>query len=426
MNKKKFYYIRLTVSIIVLLLSIAAVLGLFYPFKFLDFQFLPVFERTIFDFSVLSLILFLAITGLTLLFGRFYCSCLCPFGIMQEIFSLISKKKKAPIKNYPIKYFILAVSFGFLVGGTTFIIKYIDPYTIFSSSFNLTVFGIVALVLVLILTLFKNRFFCSNICPIGAILGLISKFSINKIYIDKKTCVSCSMCEKACPTGAINSKEKFVDSEICINCMKCLGECKLNGIHYGIKPKEKVPFSLNRRKLIIFTAASAVFLGAIKLGIETTKILGEKIKNVILPPGSVSEKRMINKCINCNLCIQNCPNKILEKANDNFGAVHINYKKGKGYCEFNCNECSKTCPTGAIKKITLNEKQKTRIAMASINFEKCVNCKICALNCPTGAIIKENGKIKFDAAKCIGCGKCKTVCPNGAIEIYSIYEQGLI
>ena len=64
--------------------------------------------------------------------------------------------------------------------------------------------------------------------------------------------------------------------------------------------------------------------------------------------------------------------------------------------------------------------------MASINFENCVNCKICALNCPTCAIIKENGKIKFDAAKCIGCGKCKTVCPNGAIEIYSIYEQGLI
>lgn len=145
-----------------------------------------------------------------------------------------------------------------------------------------------------------------------------------------------------------------------------------------------------------------------------------------MPAGSVSEKRMINKCINCNLCIQNCPNKILEKANDNFGAVHINYKKGKGYCEFNCNECSKTCPTGAIKKITLDEKQKTRIAMASINFENCINCKICALNCPTGAIIKENGKIKFDAAKCIGCGKCKTVCPNGAIEIYSIYEQGLI
>lgn len=198
MNKKNFYYIRLTISIIVLLLSIVAVLGLFYPFKFLDFQFLPVFERTIFDFSVLSLILFLALIVFTLLFGRFYCSCLCPFGIIQEFF-FISKKKKAPIKNYPIKYFILAVSFGFLIGGTTFIIKYIDPYTIFSSSFNLTVFAIVALVLVLILTLSKNRFFCSNICPVGAILGLISKFSINKIYIDNKKCVSCSMCEKKMP-----------------------------------------------------------------------------------------------------------------------------------------------------------------------------------------------------------------------------------
>ncbi len=170
----------------------------------------------------------------------------------------------------------------------------------------------------------------------------------------------------------------------------------------------------------------AAFSGAIKAGVEIGKNFAKNVRNIILPPGAQNALRMANKCLNCNLCIENCPNKILVKADNAFPAVHIDYSKGKGYCKFDCTECSKTCPAGAIQRITTEEKQNTRIAMASINPEKCTGCGLCTFECPTGAISKENGKTILDGSKCIGCGKCKTVCRFEAIEIFGINEQKII
>lgn len=114
----------------------------------------------------------------------------------------------------------------------------------------------------------KNRFFCTNICPVGALLGLISKLSMNKIYIQKDTCVSCGNCEKVCPSGCINYKEKDIDNETCIRCLKCLETCPKGGIKFSKKPKEQVKFSLNRRKAVIGAAALALFDTMVKAGIE--------------------------------------------------------------------------------------------------------------------------------------------------------------
>ena len=107
--------------------------------------------------------------------------------------------------------------------------------------------------------------------------------------------------------------------------------------------------------------------------------------------------------------------------------MHIDYSKGKKLCKFDCVECGKACPTGAIKRLSLEEKQKTRIAMAMISSEKCHNCGACVEACPKGAIINVDGTgIVLNAQKCIGCGACKSVCWHEAIEIFSIKEQKLI
>ena len=103
----------------------------------------------------------------------------------------------------------------------------------------------------------------------------------------------------------------------------------------------------------------------------------------------------------------------------------LNYEKGKQYCEYDCKTCSEVCPSGAIKRITLDEKQNTKIAMAMIN-EKCTNCEHCISFCPKQAIISENGIVRVDGSKCIGCGKCKTFCHNNAIEIFGIKNQTVI
>ena len=220
---------------------------------------------------------------------------------------------------------------------------------------------------------------------------------------------------------------KICNLEKCTACNACINNCPKNAITYGIKPKQEVKFSPKRRELITFGAAMVILAGAVKAGFEIGKTAAEKIKNVILPPGAIDAQRMFNKCLNCNLCINACPNKILTKANKDFGAVHIDYTKGEKYCKYDCIECSNVCPSGAIKKITLEEKQKTRIAMAVINPEKCSKNGICVNVCPVNAITKEgNEPAKIDASKCIGCGKCKSVCNSDAIEIFAINEQQIV
>ncbi len=422
--KEKLFIIRLSIALIIFITGLIGILGIFYPLPIFNIQFTPLYQRVIIDFSIIALVLFTLFIIFTLLFGRIYCSLLCPMGIYQEIITLITKRDNEKQPNRAVKYFISAILFGVLTGGSTLLIKYIDPYTIFSSGITLTITGIITIVLIGILTIFKNRFFCTNICPVGCILGLISKISLFKMYIDKNECLSCSMCERNCPSGCIESDEQIIDNETCIKCFKCISNCPKEAIHYGIKPKEKIKYSPKRRELIT-TASALIVLGiAIKSGIELGKNIIKKTKEIILPPGSVDTERMYNKCLNCNLCIKACPNKILVKSNKEFEAVHIDYSKGENYCKYDCIECSKACPSGAIKKITLEEKQRTRIAMAVIDSEKCQNCRECINNCPVKAInINEKGQIIINSSNCIGCGTCKKYCNNNAIEIFAINEQ---
>ncbi len=431
---KHAYKIRLLLAILVLAVAIAGICGVFYRVKLFDIQFLPVLQRVFTDFSIAALILLGTVILLTLLFGRFYCSTLCPFGIIQEIAALFffNKKRKNKrnsiltpkfIPNYPVKYFIAAITLGVLIGGNAIVLRYIEPYTYFGSAFTFSAVGLVGITIILILTFFKNRFFCTNICPAGAVLGLISKISLNKIYIQKDSCISCGMCERNCPSGCINSKEKIVDNVTCVKCLKCLEVCPKSGMKFGIKPKEETKFSIKRRELITGVAAAAVFGAMIKAGLVIKDKIVEKFKDVILPPGAESEERLANKCYNCNLCVANCPSKIIVKADDEFPVVHLDYTKG--CCDKNCNKCGQVCPTGAIKRLTLEEKQKTRIGMAMIT-DNCVKCGLCIDACPYGAIHRVSDIITINASKCVGCGACRLVCKANAIEVFAVKKQNSI
>ena len=420
--RKKAYKIRLIIATAILLMSILGILGLFYPLRFFDINFTPLFERTIVNHSTIAISLLSCFIILTVLFGRFYCSTICPFGIIQELFNLtVRRKNNALSANYSYKYFVAALCFGSLIAGSALFIRYIDPYTIFSRTMTTTVIGIICTILVLVLVFFKNRFFCSNICPVGAILGLISKVSVNKMYMDDK-CVQCSACAKNCPVGAISVKEKTIDHETCLKCLKCISICPKSAMRYGVQPTK---FNLNRRKALIGAGALALFSAAYAIGLSFAKSAGEKLKKAILPAGAKTPQDIANKCLNCNLCVQNCPNKILRKADSNFPVVHIDYTKGKRFCKYDCHKCSEVCPSGAISKITLKEKQNTRIAMATVN-DRCIGCGACISNCPKGAITFREYRVQIDAAKCIGCASCKAVCYNSAIDIYPINEQRTI
>ncbi|MBR1648105.1 MAG: 4Fe-4S binding protein [Alphaproteobacteria bacterium] len=420
-------YTRFLAAITVSVLCGLAFFGHFYDFKIFDMQFTAALQSGIIFGLGLSAALFAAVVLVTVLFGRVYCSTLCPLGLYQELLTIAfkpfyKKRKQHLAKHYAAAYFLAAVLFGTLAGGTAFLLRYIDPYSIAGNALSLAPFGLGFVGCLAVLVFFKKRFFCTNICPVGAALGVISRFSPAKIRIDETKCKTCGLCAKACPCGAIDFKNHTVDNETCVKCFKCLSYCRHKALYYGLKQSQPVKFSFKRRQLLKNGAVLLVFGAALKGGIELTKKIASAVKKAILPAGSSSTAEFANRCLNCNLCVANCPMKIIHPATPEIPFVHLDY--GEKYCDFDCHKCSQICPSGAIKRLSLKEKQNTKIATAVVNEDVCIGCGLCVFACPKQIIVKEEGGhpyIPFDG--CIGCAKCAASCPVKAIGMEAIDKQ---
>ena len=422
---KKLYYLRISLAFVVLLLSGLAFAGVFYQIKIFDWQIFALVQRAIIGFGV-GLGIMLALLVLAIVVGgRVYCSVLCPLGLMQEVLELVFARRRNLQKNRPYKYLIAAGVLGMMLGGSAALGQMIEPYSLFGKALSGACYGLAILVLIAVLVWWKGRLFCTNVCPVGAILGLMAKHSLLKIYIDDKACVACGACASKCQAGCIDIKNKTVDNETCVKCLKCLSVCKTSAIRYGKAPKQEPKFDLGRRKLLTLGAAMAVLAVAAKSGMIMAQNAIAKVKKVVLPAGAKNEKEFVNRCLNCNLCVASCPMKIIKKANDDFGAVHLDYSSG--FCDYDCHECSRVCPSGAIERISLEQKQKTQIGLAVIDEKKCIKCGLCVMSCPREAIAREMGQApKIDDTNCIGCGACKAKCSVAAISMTTIEEQKVL
>ncbi len=428
MKPKYFVYLRYMIALIFAALILSAFFTSFYPLNLLDWQVIPVLQCVLIYPSVAALSVLGAILLVTLIFGRIYCSTLCPLGLLQELTLFLikpfqNKKKRPAYQSHSAWHYVLAaILFGFMLGGCALAIRLFDPYSVSGNFFTFGYWGLAFVTLVILLVVFKRRFFCTNICPVGALLGLISKFSLFKINIDKKSCVSCGLCAKKCPTDSIDYTNKTVNNTTCIKCFKCLNTCHGNFITYGISPQPQVNFNPSRRKFIVGALALGALAGAYKAGIDFTKTTMQKIKNVIIPAGGKNPQEFASRCLNCNLCVARCPAKIIKKADAEYPVVHLDYSDN--FCQYNCNECARVCPSGALAKLSLTEKQNTQIAMAIVDEDKCIECGVCAHICPKQVIEAGFGqKAQIDASGCIGCGACAHNCPVEAIRIAAIARQ---
>ncbi len=446
-----------------------------------------------------SLIKFAAVSGtaaagfgiiilLTLLFGRIYCSSICPLGTLQDFISALAKKfnrKKYYRKNGGnkiLQYFFLSLSVITFLAGSVFAINLLDPFSnfgriftsllkpllilvnnLFSSllanfniysvyaveikSFDIVTF-IYAVSFLSILTWlsFKNgRLFCNSVCPVGTLLGLISRFSFLKIEINEKNCISCSLCERVCKGGCIDKKNKIVDFSNCVSCYNCLTVCPSNGISFKgktatLKKKRSAGVDWEKRK---FVSQVIIYLAGITgIAKAQNKIIPKKLStipvkkiNTVSPPGSLSIKRFTDSCTACHLCVSACPPQVLQPSFLEYGILgimqpHMNYNIS--YCTFECNICGDVCPSGAILPIKIEEKKLAQLGKAKFIKDNCIvytenkDCGACAEHCPTKAVkmipYKNLRAPKITEDYCVGCGACEHACPTKPYK--SIYVEG--
>ncbi len=421
---------------------------------------------------------FIIIILLTFSFGRIYCSSVCPLGTLQDIISFLSKKihKKKHYKlsspNNWLRYLFLLGSIIFSLSGSLFVINLLDPYSNFgriftqllkpillllnnllafalervniysfypveipTQNFALILFPLAFLILVAWLSYKKGRLFCNTICPVGTLLGLISRYSIYKIKIDQQNCISCKLCERVCKAGCIDKQNKIVDFSRCVNCYNCFSVCATEGIKYSntfMKPDEikNKPLDNSKRKFIVNTFTYlAVLSGLAKAQTlivpKKQSTIPEKISSPVSPPGSRSIEHFNDLCTACHLCVSACPTNVIQPSYLEYGFLGIlqprmDYRTN--FCNFECIICSQVCPTGAISPVKLSNKKLLQLGKAKFIKDNCIvytektECGACAEHCPTKAVTMVPYKnLKAPEVKeeyCIGCGACEFACPT--------------
>ena len=397
----------------------------------------------------LNVVVIVALLVLTLVFGRIYCSVICPLGIMQDIFGWLGKKAKKNRYTYSKQKHALRMAFFtfmlilIVLGGGT-IVQLLAPYSAFgrictnllqpvymagnnvlaaiaehydSYAFYHTnvwmralpslIISIVTLGILAVLAWRNGRTYCNTICPVGTALSIFAKFSWLKVHFDVDKCKNCSLCTKNCKAACIDYKTHTVDPLRCVVCGDCIKSCKFGALKYGhggngqpSEPnKSNEPVDSSKRTFLLSSALVATAAMAQKkdkimdggLAEIEDKVAPER-QTPIMPPGARSKQNFEQRCTGCQLCISECPNEVLRPSADLWHLMQPTMSYERGYCRPECNRCSEVCPAGAILPLKHEDKASTQIGHAVWIKKNCipltdgVECGNCARHCPVGAI----------------------------------------
>lgn len=432
---------------------------------------------------------------LTGIFGRIYCSVICPAGVFQDIINrlfCIGKKKKKGARRFTyhaplngVRYVLLAATELTTLLGFSGLCLLLDPYSNFGrmaanlfrpavmwgnnvladwlmmmdnySLFQVTistvsiaglVSGIVVLVVFAVMVIFRGRLFCNSLCPVGALLSLVSRYSFFRISFDKGACAQCGNCEHTCKAEAIDAKKMTVDTSRCVDCFNCVSSCAKGGLQYRFNPpfrkeektteatpRKEQQSAINSRRTFLATgatvAATLPIASAMAAGAEACKGNGKgqgkggRNSSPITPPGSWSLERFKDQCTGCHICVVKCPSQVLRPAGLEYGFDYLLKPRMayiNSYCNYECTVCSEVCPAGAIRPITVEEKKTTQVGIATFFPGRCIvrreetDCGACAEHCPTQAVhmVPYKGTLTIPEVNpdlCVGCGGCESICP---------------
>ena len=374
-----------------------------------------------------------------LLFGRVSCSILCPLGIFQDFVNFWSARRKGKRLRFHflkeqrrLRYGVLGVVAVAFFVGVTFFPLLLDPYIIFGRMVThflrpafqtglgkLAVLGethgygtltrpdiiwqgtaglVVAAGMLVILTILAwrwGRLYCQTICPVGTLLGTLSRFSVFRYRLDATKCVSCKLCERGCRSSCIDVAHQTIDASRCVVCGDCAAQCPKGAISFvpanpfagraENMPENSVPLDetaepkspiLTRREVIL---TSAVALAGLAGAGSRQYVAGASPfrggKPVVLPPGAQNRDRFTDICTACHLCIDQCPQQALTPSFLEYGLVgmlqpHLDF--ANGYCDVNCHRCADVCPTGALLSYPPEQKLRLTIGVAIFHEDRCL------------------------------------------------------
>ena len=443
----------------------------------------------------------LIVAGLTVLLGRFFCGWACPMGSLLDavdatVFAGLRSRGAVPPPFWRRwKYLILV----FLAGSALFTLQWVfffDPISILIRTFAVSVFpalnrivhdafgalyqahpGAAAIVsepvygflkahflafeqpvfrtaapvglfflAILAAEYYQRRFWCRNLCPLGALLGLLGRFGLFRRRVMEDGCTRCDLCEKSCRMGAIHDDVETFHGE-CVGCMDCQVICPEEVIRFsGKEGRREAAVDLTRRGLMTSAALGAFTVPFFR--VEARRKAPDP--GLIRPPGALSEDGFLARCTRCGECMRVCIANGLQPTWFEAGLEGMwspVLVPRIGYCEFNCTLCGQVCPTGAIRRLPLADKKKVVIGLAEVDRSRCLpwrgqsDCIVCEEHCPTAQkaiLMKEEkgmtitGEVRvfkrpyIDERLCIGCGICETKCPltdRGAVYVTSRGES---
>ena len=466
-----------------------------YMHKLLHIQLIPAILGGMYGIVAVLLVL-------TLLFGRIYCSVICPAGVLQDIINrlfCIGKKKKKGIRRFKhhqaanrLRYVLLAATGITAVLGFSGLCLLSDPYSNFGriatnlfrpaamwgnnvlagwlmergnySLFHVTastvsvaglLAAVIALVVFIVMAVSRGRLFCNTLCPAGALLSLVSRYSFFRISFDKKACTHCGNCEHTCKAEAIDAQKLTVDTSRCVDCFNCTSSCAQGGLQYrftlpfrkdgpapvpgmGLQPSQAEGRANSRRTFLASGAAVAATLPLVSAIAEGAGAVrgdgpGEKRRDrkgrkkwpPVTPPGSLNLERFKDKCTGCHICVVKCPSQVLRPAGLEYGFDYLLKPRMayiSSYCNYECTICSEVCPAQALLPVSVEEKKTLQVGIATFFINRCIvktegtDCGACSEHCPTQAVhmVPYKGTLtipQVTPGRCVGCGGCESICP---------------
>ncbi len=451
----------------------------------------------------------MAVLLLTIIFGRFFCAWICPLGTTIDITdcSLAGFRRKSQKNIYDgrkFKYYLLA----FLLISLLFTVQcvgWFDPLSIATSAYAISIYpyiihlidgffgylnaipvigylftfihklvqtvlfahhapffrahGMLLAVFVLLISfgMVFRRYWCRNLCPMGAILALFSDWTFFKRNVSS-SCTSCGLCVEKCGMGAISSDGHSTKEGECILCMTCQKVCPENSITFrsGQPAEQRHAVDLSKRAFLMTGLISTVMSPLLKL--NYTKGVNKGKISIIRPPGAVGEEEFLALCVRCGECMKVCKTNGLHPTLLEAGIEGLWTPKlipRLGYCDYGCVLCTRVCPSGAIRRLDLEEKREVSLGKARIDHNRCIpwvgyarlpelektwqdfNCGVCEEVCPVPTkaihfntyVDAQQREIRRPFVRedvCIGCGFCEKVCPvlgTSAIVVEGIQPQ---